>query len=66
MIWSWDIDKNPALTENKAENPTNISGIQPLSDEADDAHQQDNSIVVTKKMGSHFEDFDSFDFEMAK
>lgn len=54
MIWNWDID-------NKSESPTNISGIQAFND-ADDAHQLDNSIVVTQKMGSHFEDFDKVDF----
>ncbi len=58
MIWNWDID-------NKSESPTNISGIQPLSD-AEDGPQLDNSIVVTQKSGSHFEDFDRVDFDLAK
>lgn len=60
MIWNWDIDS-------KSENAANISGIQALNDDANDAqHQLDNSVVVTKKMGSHFEDFDRVDFETEK
>lgn len=62
MIWNWDIDSESV---NPLENPTDISGIQPL-DDGDDAPQMDNSIIVTQKKGSHFEDFDKVDFDVAE
>lgn len=55
MIWNWDID-------NKTENRTDISGIQPL-DEIDGSPQLDNSIIVAQETGSHFEDFDRVDVD---
>lgn len=58
MIWHWDIDM-------KSENSPNISGIQAL-DDAEDVHQMDNCIVVNQKAGSHFEEFNRIDFEVAK
>lgn len=58
MIWNWDIDIKP-------ENAANISGIQAL-EEVDDLRQMDSSIVVTRKKGSNFEEFNQIDFEMAK
>lgn len=61
MIWNWDIDNASAMPENA----TNISGIQAFND-ADDAPKLDNSIVVTQKKGSHFEDFDKVDFDVAE
>lgn len=54
MIWHWDIDT-------KSEIGSNISGIEAL-DEAEDSPQSDNSIVVTRKKDSHFEDFNKIDF----
>lgn len=56
MIWNWDID-------NKSESPTNISGIQAFND---DEQPLDNSILVTQKMDSHFEDFERVDFATSK